>query len=213
MRRGDGQTVEDTPIEVLSRILSDREGDDSVVTGPEDIGYKLTAITAQMDLNQYLAVLNWLDTQMFRAFLLPSLVMTDGSAGSRALGDKHFQIVDRIAEEESQLFTQTIINQLIRPAIEMNFGEQDDYGHFSARPQNIEERERLANMFSSLANAGFMKAYDKTDGDFVRSSLHLPEQDESFYVEPMPNFDPIDDEKPGDEEPLEPKPHSEDGES
>jgi len=184
----DGSKKLINPIEALTSILANREGDDSVVTGPENQGYKLTAITSQMDLNQYLTVLNWLDTQIFRAFLLPSLVMTDGSAGSRALGDKHFEIVDFIASEEAQKFTETIIKSLIRPAIEMNFGEQDDYGHFAQRPQSIDERERLANMFSTLANSGYMKAYDKKDGDYVRSTLHLPEQEESFYSEPMPDF-------------------------
>lgn len=211
----DGSKKQQNPIEALTDILSRRETDDAVVTGPATGGYNLEAITAQMDLNQYLAVLNWLDTQIFRAFLLPSLVMTDGSAGSRALGDKHFQIVDRIAEEEALVFSQTIVNELIRTAIEMNFGEQDHYGHFSQRPQNLEERERLANMFSTLSNAGYMKAYDKTDGDYVRSTLHLPEQEESFYADAMPEFPSMDDEgeEPTDgDKTKKPKPHSEDGE-
>jgi hypothetical protein len=210
--RPDGVTVQMNPVEALSAMLAARQDDDSIVTGPEKDGYTLQAIAATIDLNQYLAVLNWLDVQIFRAFLLPSLVMTDGSAGSRSLGDKHFQVVDRIAEEDSQLFTQTLIDQLIRPAIAMNFGEQDNYGHFAQRPQNIEERERLANMFGNLANAGFMKAYDPKDGDYVRSTLHLPEQDESFYAQPMPNYDPLNPEgdEPSDEPGAEPKPHEED---
>ena len=184
------------PVEALSAILANRQEDDSIVTGPESMGYKIQAISANMDLNQYLAVLNWLDVQIFRAFLLPSLVMTDGSAGSRSLGDKHFQVVDRIAEEEAQVFSQSVVDQLIRPAIAMNFGEQDNYGHFAQRPQNIEERERLSNIFVSLASAGFMKAYDPVDGAYVRSTLHLPEQEDSFYQESMPNYPPIDGEGP-----------------
>jgi hypothetical protein len=196
----DGTTRDLNPIEAFTSILAAREGDDSIVTGPEKDGYKLEAISAQMDLNQFLAVLNWLDTQIFRAFLLPSLVMTDGAAGSRSLGDKHFQVVDRIAEEESQTFGSTVINSVIKRAIVENYGEQDNYGHFAQRPQSIEERERLANMFSSLANTGFMRAYDETDGEYVRSTLHLPKQEKSFYTEVMPNLDPIDDEDPTSDE-------------
>ena len=189
--RPDGVEEDLNPVDALSKILAAKQTDDSIVTGPENLGYKLSAIASQADQNQFLAVLNWLDTQIFRAFLLPSLVMTDGSAGSRALGDKHFQVVDRIAEEEAQTFMQAIVDQLIRPAIAMNFGEQDNYGHFAQRPQNIEERERLSNMFVALGNAGWMKPYDPADGDYVRSTLHLPEQDESFYAQPMPNYEPI----------------------
>jgi hypothetical protein len=203
----DGSVKQMNPVEALTSIMADRENDDSIVTGPEEMGYKIQAITAQMDLNQYLAVLNWLDTQIFRGFLLPSLVMTDGSAGSRSLGDKHFQIVDRIAEEESQVFAQTLVNQMVRGVIIENFGEQDNYGHFAQRPQNLEERERLANMFATLSNAGFMKAYDQVDGDYVRSTLHLPDQEPSFYSDPLPNFPPIDSE----DDPTEPAPHDEKG--
>ena len=200
------------PVEALSAILANRQEDDSIVTGPETMGYKLQAISANMDLNKYLAVLNWLDVQIFRAFLLPSLVMTDGSAGSRSLGDKHFQVVDRIAEEEAQVFSQSVVDQLIRPAIAMNFGEQDNYGHFAQRPQNIEERERLSNIFVSLASSGFMKPYDPIDGAYVRSTLHLPEQEDSFYAESMPNYPPIDGDQSGDDSGSE-KPDEQDQDS
>lgn len=211
----DGTTKQLNPIQTLTEILAQREGDDAVVTGPLDQGYNLQAIAANMDLNQYLEVLNWLDTQIFRSFLLPSLVMTDGSAGSRALGDKHFQIVDFIAGEEAVKFTQTIINQMVRPAIEMNFGEQDDYGHFAQRPQSIEERERLSNIFTNLGNSGWMKPSDPKDGDYVRSSLHLPKQEESFYNEPMPNMDelPSDDGDVTEDEETPPIPKRDEGDS
>ena len=194
-------TVDMNAIEAVTELLRQRESDDSIVTGPESVGYHVEAIANQTNLDQFLNVIDHLNTYMFRAFLLPSLVMTDGSAGSRALGDKHFQIVDRIAEEDAQRFTDRIIDQLIRPTIIENFGEQDEYGHFAQRPQTIEERERLANIFNSLANSQWMSPTDKTDGDYVRSTLHLPEQEESFYAEKMPNFDPIgdDEDDPEDE--------------
>ena len=197
---GEPNTIDYNAVEGLAALLRNRQNDDSVITGPATEGYNLQAIAANMDLNQYLAVLNWLDVQIFRAFLLPSLVMTDGSAGSRALGDKHFQVVDRIAEEEAQVFGQAVIDQLVRPAIAMNFGEQDNYGHFAQRPQNIEERERLSNIFNSLAQGGYMQPLNPIDNDYVRSTLHLPEQDESFFNQPMPNYPPIDGEDPAEGE-------------
>lgn len=208
----DGSVAELNPIDALTQVLAAREGSDSVVTGPETAGYAMQAIAAQIDQNQYLSVLNWLDTQMFRAFLLPSLVMTDGSAGSRALGDKHFQIVDRIAEEEAKGYAEEIVNQMIKRSIVENFGEQDDYGHFAQRPQSIEERERLANMFNGLAQNGFIQPLNKAQNDFVSSSLHLPQADESFYSMPMPNFDPLDGEDDGgSSDDGKPEKHKEDG--
>lgn len=187
---GNGNSKEVSPIEALNELLANRQTDDSIVTGPATAGYSLQAIAADMDLNEFLDVIDHLNSYMFRAFLLPSLVMTDGQAGSRSLGDKHFEIVDRIAEEEAFNFGQTIVNQMIRKAIVDNYGEQENYGHFAQRPQSLDERERLAGMFSNLCTAGVMRAYDKTDNEYIRSTLHLPKQEESFYQAPMPNFPP-----------------------
>lgn len=196
-------------IEALSEVLRNRSTDDSVVTGPEDMGYKIEAIAAQTDLRQFTDVIAFLNTLIFRSFLLPSLVMTEGQAGSRSLGDKHFEIVDRIAETDAEKFGMRVIDQMIRRSIVENFGEQDDYGHFARRPQSIDERERLANMFMSLGNAGWMRSTDAKDGDYVRSVLHLPEQEESFYEIPSPNLPPLDgDEDMPPQEKL--KPESED---
>lgn len=200
VKKPDGKEVDMNPIDALTLILASRESDDSIVTGPQDQGYSIQAIPSQSNLDQYLNVINNLNTWIFRAFALPSLIMSDGQAGSRALGDKHFQIVDRIAEEEAVTFGQTIIDQMVRQTIEDNFGRQEDFGHFAQRPQSIEERERLANMFVNLGNGGWMSAHNKTDGEYVRSTLHLPDQDESFYVEPMPNYPPADDSGDGDKE-------------
>src|ERR1700747_15839 len=159
MQRGDGTTeIEKSPVEALTDILTARENDDSIVTGSEADGYKITGIPQTGNMDQYLHVLKNLDVRIFRCFLLPSLVMTDGSAGSRALGDKHFEIVDRMAESEATKFCQGIINDMIEQTIIDNFGPQKDgYGEFKQRPQSTEERERLANMFSTLTTAGIMK--------------------------------------------------------
>lgn len=171
----DGTTEQLSPAQALIKMLADAEGDDAIVTGPETTGYKISAIMNQIQMDGYTNTINELNTWLFRCFLLPSLVMTDGSAGSRALGDKHFQIVDRIAETEALNFTNTIITDLIEPCVRDNFGEQDDYGKFMGRPQSIEERERLSNIFNGLANAGWMSPANKEDRSHVRSELNLNE--------------------------------------
>ena len=181
-----------TAVEALSEILRNRQTDDSVVTGPKESGYNIEAVASQTDLTEFTDVINFLNTYIFRAFLLPSLVMTDGTAGSRSLGDKHFEIVDRIAEEDAKTFGARCIDQMIRRAIFENFGEQDDYGHFAQRPQSLDERERLANMFVNLGNGGWIRNTDAKDADYVKSTLHLPDQDESYYNLVSPNLPPLD---------------------
>lgn len=211
--QADGSVKMMNAVDALTEVLARRETDDSIVTGPAEAGYVVNAIAAQSNLDQFLNVIDHLNTYIFRSFLLPSLVMTAGESGSRALGDKHFEIVDRISEADAQKFGLNIVNQLIRPAIEMNFGEMDDYGHFAQRPQSIDERVQLANMFASLASAGYMQPMNKTDNEAVRSNLHLNDADASFFTQPSPNMPGMsddhdftgDDEEPGDETKNEPK--------
>lgn len=177
------------PREALLRVLADRDTDDAVVTGSEAEGYKVSVLENSADFEQLGGFLDRLDVRLFRAWLLPSLVMTDGSAGSRSLGDKHFQIVDFIANEDAKKFTGGIITDLIAPFIIDNFGRQDDYGKFANRPQNIEEREKLSNIYSTLTNSGWLKPFVKSDIDHVRSTLSLPKDtDTSFDLrDPLEN--------------------------
>ncbi len=185
----DGKKTMMDPRGALMHILGERETDDAVVTGSDKDGYGLEAIESTAQLDQIGNLINLLDVRIFRAFLLPSLVMTDGSAGSRSLGDKHFEIVNFIAGEDAKKFGQTVVNDLIRPLIVDNFGVQDDYGKFKERPQSIEERERLANIFNTVTTAGYMSPMVKEDMAHVRSTLSLPKDaDTSFLVNP-PNDD------------------------
>jgi hypothetical protein len=181
MQKPDGTEEKVSPAEAVRRMLADRETDDAMVTGPENAGYKVEGLDIAANMDGFLNVLNALDVRMFRCFLIPSLVMTDGSAGNRALGDKHFQIVDRIAEKDADKVAKQIVNDMIEPMIRANFGNQDDYGKFKKRPQNLEERERLAGMYATLTTSGIMKNHVKNDLDYMRAELSLPEDSDLAF--------------------------------
>jgi len=217
---GNGEKKQVSPAEAVHLMLKDAETNDNLVTGPEIDGYKMSVLADTAGLDQFVSVINALNTWIFRCFMMPSLVLTDGTAGSRSLGDKHFQIVDRIAEADADEFTEGIINQFIERNIIENFGIQDDYGSFQRRPQTIEERQRLASMFGQLGNDGWLDPAGEKDQEFVRESLHLPDADKSLFslrdplggddlpepgealpAEPVdPDAKPDDDEKADDDE-------------
>jgi len=201
-----GREEEGSPIEVLNRMMATRESDDSIVTHPEIDGYKITNVGATANMDQILNAINNLDVRIFRCFLLPSLVMTDGSAGSRSLGDKHFEIVDKVAESESIKFCQAIVNDMIEPAIRANFGEMDDYGGFKQRPQSTEERSTIASMFATLTTSGILKNHVKGDMDYMRQTLSLPKDtDTSFDIGGDvndPNVQRVDDAPADSDHPL-----------
>lgn len=174
-----------TPRDAMRRMLADCETDDGLVTGTELEGYKIQVLQSLANLNDFIAVINALDVWMFRCWLLPSLVMTDGSAGSRSLGDKHFEIVDHVAGSDAEKFQKTLMIDLVQPMIIDNFGEQDDYGGFTNRPQSTQEREMLANIFATVTNTGYMSPAVEEDMNFVRKTLSLPKNtDNSFFINP-----------------------------
>ncbi|MFV8250235.1 hypothetical protein [Bdellovibrio bacteriovorus] len=197
-----GQTVEKSPVEALRALLGVRETDDAIITPS---GYKIDVLNDEANLDHFINVINLLNTFIFRAFLLPSLVMTDGSAGSRALGDKHFEIVDHVADSDAKKFKDVLINEFIEPLIVDNYGPQDNYGEFGEQPANIEARERLSNIFTSLGNTGFLEASNQEDFDFVRDSLNIPKREVTNFFAQNPHLDdPEGDPEPEKVDPVDP---------
>jgi hypothetical protein len=170
----------------MKDLLRKRQSNDSIVTGSEEDGYKITSIMNQCDLEQIIDVLKFLNTMIFRSFVIPSLVVTDGE-GSRSLGEKQFEIVDQMASEDAENFADNIVDQMIKRTIIENFGEQDNYGEFAKKPLSLAERKELSDMFCNLANAGWMSPLDKSQGDHVASVLDIPERDDDFYLNPNAN--------------------------
>lgn len=184
VRRADGTDDLVSPREAVRKMLAEAEMDDGIVTGTENEGYKIEVLQSLANLGDFVAVINAIDVWMFRCWLLPSLVMTDGSAGSRSLGDKHFEIVDHVAGSDAEKFTKTLMVDLIQPMIIDNFGTQKDYGGFTNRPQSTQEREILSNIYNTLTTSGWMKPHVKEDMDFVRKSLSLPkDMDRGFDID------------------------------
>lgn len=180
----DGKVEELTPTQALKFMMSHRESDDALFTGPESAGYKIEVLQNTANLDGYVNVINNLNVWIFRCFLMPSLVMTDGSAGSRSLGDKHFDIVNRISENDAAKFGETIVNDMIERVVRENFGAQKNYGHFTQRPQSIEERERLMNMYGEATNTGYLKNFSPSDAAYVRSTLGFPKDTDMTLARP-----------------------------
>ena len=185
----DGTKKQMTPANALSAMLAERESNDSLVTGSQKDGYKLEVLSNQASLDQFLNVINEMNTYIFRAFLMPSLILTDGSGGNRALGEKHFDIVNRIAEIDAKKFCGAIIYDMIEPTIVDNFGEQDDYGKFQQRPASLEELERLSNVYSNITMSGYMSPDNKKDFEFVRESVGAPEGEMNLFGDTDENGD------------------------
>lgn len=79
----------------------------------------------------------YLNKMIFRGLLVPSLVCDEGQkSGSYALGQSHFDVYSMMLDGIYADLTEVLLEQLVRPLIEMNFGAQKDYGSFPQREQN-----------------------------------------------------------------------------
>ena len=117
------------------------------------------------------------DKMMYRAMFLPSLLGSGENGGSYSLGEVHFELFNATAAALAEDYIDTELEQLWRPLIEWNFGEQENYGNFVINDTTpISEKVSLSSMFMNLAQVGMIDI--ESDRNLVREMLGLPELDE-----------------------------------
>ncbi len=185
----DGNRTQKSAREAMIEMLKNFETSDSLVTGSSKEGYGLQVLQNAVQLGSFSDVINAIDVWIFRCFLIPSLVMTDGSAGSRALGEKHFDIVNQIADADANVFKQTLINELIEEMVVANFGPQDDYGKFLDREKTSDELEKAANLYTMLVDRGILDSFNITDKNYIREALGVPTTKDAGLPPPLDEFE------------------------
>ena len=116
------------------------------------------------------------DKMMYRAMFLPSLLGAGENGGSYSLGQVHFELFNATAAALAEDYVDAELEQLWRPLIEWNFGEQENYGDFII-DDDMPSSEKLAlsNMLLNLAQAGVVDPL--SDRDWIRETLGLPDID------------------------------------
>lgn len=118
------------------------------------------------------------DTMIYRAMFLPSLLGGGENGGSYALGNVHLELFNATAAALAEDYIDVELEQLWRPIIEWNFGEQENYGDFAINDAvPTEEKNVISHMILNLANAGVVDPM--SDRGWIREILGLPEIEES----------------------------------
>ena len=78
----------------------------------------------------YLTTEEMFNKMMYRAMVLPSLLGSGENGGSYSLGQVYFELFNAMAATLAEDYIDVELEQLWRPLIEWNFGEQEDYGEF-----------------------------------------------------------------------------------
>lgn len=127
---------------------------------------------------------SYLNKMILRGMLVPSLIFDDGkNTGSYALGQAHFDIYTIMLQYIYKKLTEALLEQLVRPLVDMNFGPQKDYGEFPEREMSETDRNVLMGIFMQMTNSGFLDPAHQEDFDWVRGTLGAPER----KIDPPPD--------------------------
>lgn len=85
---------------------------------------------------------------IMRGLLIPSLLFDNGDTGSYSLGQEHYKLFDVSLDAILSILTEAILEQLVRPLIDWNFGEQENYGSFEVKATSLDTEEKLDAMLA-----------------------------------------------------------------
>jgi hypothetical protein len=166
---------------------------DSVVIMPGRKGQFVEHDVIQQSSNaaDFIASLNYLDTRILRALLIPTLIFSSGDgSGSYGLGQEHATTFDKILDGFLGGLKQCLRDQLIEEMIVYNFPpeayEKDGFGEFGSRELSQEEREKEMNCVEKAVTLGAIDMADLDDLNRVRDIAGFKPRDT-----PIPQPEPL----------------------
>lgn len=185
---GDGTENRIQQIDYMARLLSNLQSGTGLAmgsgTGDEKVDIKSLFSGGSGMGEAFDNMVSYLNKMILRGMLVPSLIFDDGkNTGSYALGQAHFDIYTIMLDNIYKKLTETLLEWLVRPLIEMNFGPQKNYGEFPEREMSETDRNVLMGIFMQMTNSGFLDPAHQADFDWVRGTLGAPER----KLEPQPD--------------------------
>ncbi len=126
--------------------------------------------------DSYERAISFCNKMMYRSLFLPSLLEGGESGGSYALGKVHWDMFDDACLWLAKELAESELENIWRPLIEWNFGEQEDYGDIPvANTQSPEEQKILSEIFTNGVNCGMLYP-DEGDAEWMRERLNFPKE-------------------------------------
>jgi SPP1 gp7 family putative phage head morphogenesis protein len=117
------------------------------------------------------------ETAIARALLIPDLLgFSKFTEGSFALGKKHFDVFLWVLKKLGRDIEETIVDeQIIRPLIRINFGDNTLIPHFKFAPLLEEDKASLFEQIKNLTEARILNMTPE-DEVYFRKVAHLPQR-------------------------------------
>ena len=171
-----------------------------VLPGRKGETYEVEAIQVQGDMNIFKDGVDYFDRAMTRGMLIPSLIFGgDGGGGlGGSLGAEHSKVFHQIIDGKLKAYKQEILDQFISKLIGYNFPrdmwKKHGYGEFALEEYDPDIMEKLANIYRTLTETGYMTPDLKGDVDHVREKMGMKKEDEKKdpHADPDDNTDLVD---------------------
>ena len=163
--------------EFMEKLLGQLQSGSAIAKGKDsDITLHQVGRNLGQDFNDMIIYLN---KMIYRAMLLPYLVADAGQAGSYALGQTHFDLFTIYLEFLLSDLVSVLIQQLVRPLLEINFGPMGDYGTWQVESFKEDDKQTFSNMVTALVQSGFINSSYLPDVNKVRLRCGFTEWTES----------------------------------
>jgi phage gp29-like protein len=155
--------------EYLSLIVSQMyEGNGLLVDTDTEVDIIEAGKNISIDFEK---IITYCNKMIFRALLIPSLVADAERAGSYALGKKHFEVFLLTTNNLIKWVTEALLEQLVRPLIEVNFRNVTDFGEWPIESIDEEDMNMFATLLDKLTTNGYLTPEELDDYNAVRTKV------------------------------------------
>lgn len=125
--------------------------------------------------NQAIEALN---IAIARSILIPQMIglVPAAGTGSYAKGDIELKMFDWILKDINTNTQEVINEQLVRPLIDINYGEQEEYPRFVIKPLKEEDKQKIVAAWSEAVARGAVTVTVQTE-KYLRDLLKFPEME------------------------------------
>ena len=144
---------------VMSKSLEDIKNNSYAVI---DLADEIMAIAHETDGSFFTNILGYLESMIMLCWLVPRTVTGTGTvaSGDSNLNEGHQNILKIVTKSQMKIVAEALIEQAIRPMLQFNFGDLDDYGTFPILEEDNEDTIALLNIINNCVNSGSFSATD-----------------------------------------------------
>ncbi|RWC58910.1 DUF935 domain-containing protein [Mesorhizobium sp.] len=147
---------------------------------PQSMAIDIVGATLSGNHEHYEKRADWLDRQVSKV-VLGQTATTDAIAGGHAVGKTHDKVREDIEAADARQEAATLNRDLVRPAVDLNFGPQQKYPKLLiGRPDEVDVEKFMGNVKTFVSMGG------KVGAAFVADKIGVPEpgKDEELLVAP-----------------------------